>query len=79
MFEVLENNKPAVLPKSPHSIWHDNKFSNFSDALCYARKWLGLEFGGSYDGQSGIVLLVNTPYCFYHSDDYEMYIEIREV
>lgn len=79
MYHVLENGKPATLPKSHNLYWLNNKFTNFSSALAYARMWLGQEFGGSSDGYTGVHLVVNVPYCFYHSDDYEAWIEIREV
>ena len=77
MYSVLENGKPATLPLSPLVLWHNNQFTYYDDALVYARMWLGEYFGGSEDGLSGVDLVVNVPYCWYHSDTDERWIEIR--
>lgn len=77
MYSVYENNNAAVLENS-YDCWKNNHFNSFSEALTYARKWLGPLFGGSEDGSFGVELILNIPYCFYHSDDCEMWIEIRE-
>lgn len=76
-YQVLDNNKPADYKHHKVShCWKQSTYSNFNDALMYARKWLGLALGGSYDGKTGITLEPNQPY------DYSGYgdtIEIREI
>lgn len=78
MFQVFDNNKPADTTGFPSLTkgngWDNSVFPTYEEARKYAWMWLG-PYGGSYDGESGYDLKVNTPW------DYSGYgdmIEIRQ-
>jgi len=38
-YEVLDNNRPAIIEGS--ALWENNKFGTFEEAKAYAINWLG--------------------------------------
>ena len=81
-YQVFDNGHPCELDFPPpregsdEYDWGNSTFEEFDDALFHARIWLGDAWGGSDDGESGVVLESDEEY------DYSGYgdvIEIREV
>jgi len=66
MFEVFENDKPAILKGS--DFWKKYQFNTFEEAIAYAKLWLGIYSNPNHKWELDI------PYEFYT----DCFLVIRE-